>query len=392
MRRLWLPVMAALASCSLDTAGIAELDAGVDDDVAPSSARRDAGRDTGTGTARDDEDDEDGLPARPPPASGEVDASLGEGEPPPSASDERDAATRPSDPPAMPPGAAGMTPKSVCPPGDYAVRMELDVAWRGTSMGAVQVIAAGAGTLTVQALARVGEGGAGRARIAPCGIDLPELTQGVNPFVGERYKLYVPEAAWDAPSMPRPTVDWQLGCAEPGCSFGTSLLEGVMGARGKEPFSWPAPSSRSQLTPFDDDGDGKPALSVYSRAAPEVNPRGIPYARVPVLIVGAPTLRISRVMLALGLRAQLAGKVESCDVLSGTTNPGELYGRAYGCIGSYDEGKGPEVACGAEQADTVDQHVPAWTTRSGRFRAVRIAAPTCAAVRAALPVVERPAM
>src|SRR5262249_45609577 len=98
--------------------------------------------------------------------------------------------------------------------------------------------------------------------------------------------------------------------------------------------------------------------------------------------------RARQVMLALGLRAQLEGKLETCDLITGSLTPNGVHSRALGCTGRYDDDT--PFTCDADHVAFLDQNMPKWITHGARFRAQRIADTSCKAVRAALAHAKTP--
>ena len=190
----------------------------------------------------------------------------------------------------------------------------------------------------------------------------------------------VPPEAWESAAMPRWQTPWGLSCNSPGCTIFSGMLDSVVGARvTSTPFTWPeANGPREGFMVSDDDGDGLPGLTYVPRGPdfPAMSER--PYAYPP--LVTSLLYRARSVQLATGMRAQMQGTLQSCDHYSGTLSFGGVYARTLGCMKQY--GTQAQEPCDQQDRQFLDQHLPVWRVLSGRFRATRIATPTCAAVRA----------
>jgi hypothetical protein len=265
--------------------------------------------------------------------------------------------------------------------GTYAVRLDFDVSWEGTTWsGVIPVIAPGSGTLSMWSslVVRAEQKKKGKVEVRACGSRIPDFEAGQNPYQGETYGVYVPESSWEAPDMPTWTVNWQSTCKGASCSFSADPLLAVLGARSTPPV---APSTEPGLELIDHDGDGKLALTTIARGPSERTASGKPYAYPPIL---APWQRARQIMLAIGVSAQLEGAITSCDKFEGSVLAPAVEQGAVGCRG-FVQGVAEEQECLPEFVAFIDENLPLWTVTAARFSMQRVSSVACSDVRAALP-------
>lgn len=265
--------------------------------------------------------------------------------------------------------------------GTFAVQLEYDVDWRGTTLaGIIPLLSPGRGKVRVWSLIELRSGGT-RARVRGCGATLPDFSAG-NPRVGnELYSAYIPASTWDQPNMPRWDLALQPTCLEPGCKLTSSPLATTVGARVSGNSPWPGPNgSLSGLMLVDHDGDEAPGVTLFTRPSIERSPAGTPYIEPP--LTWTLTSRATQLYMAFQIAFQLDGALESCDAWSGALNQGRVENRVASC---YARSSGGEGVCSPEQARFADQNLPEWSVTAGRFRAKRVATgASCADTRAAL--------
>ena len=226
-------------------------------------------------------------------------------------------------------------------------------------------------------------GGANRTRslVTTCGAVLPDFAAD-NPLVGsEQYSAYIPDAAWDQPTMPRWDLGWELTCRDPGCTLMSETIVATLGARSSAQDVWPGRSGPlDQLVIVDHDDDGLPAITFMSRGPDYDNASGLAYTQVPVSWTLA--ARATKLLIAFQLAAQFQGQMDDCDTLSGSVLSGRVEGRAVGCF-AHGFPNAAEVPCTAAEIRFTDENLPAWMVMGGRFRARRIPPDSeCDAVRA----------
>lgn len=266
--------------------------------------------------------------------------------------------------------------------GAFGLHAELDVTWTGSG-GSTQAIGPGSGTIRLAlALQLSGDPSHPSAVIMPCGLTLPDLSAGRTLFSGELYGSTIPETAWESPSMPRWTLGLRETCAAPGCWLGFDMLDAMLGGRPKAPdLAWPEPGDApSVLLATDDDADGLPGLTALSRGYPEVSASGTGYSYPPLL---PPLVRARKLMFAIALRGRLEGKVLSCDSFTGSLSAAEVHTSIVGCRYQSNLTQS-ELSCDREYVGLLDGSMPLYAVRDARFTAVRMAQPTCAALRASL--------
>lgn len=266
-------------------------------------------------------------------------------------------------------------------PGVFGVRVDFDVTWQGTSfVGIVPVIAPGAGQLRVYAAASFAKSGFKQATIKACGAEIPAFEAGQNVFAGELYGVHIPEPSWDRPSMPTWSLDMRPTCTQPGCAFDTGLLEVLLGTRQRD-IGGRGPRRRPvgpRIESVDDDGDGQLGMTLLTLGPNERHESGRAYVQPPL---GNWFSRAQRLMLAIAVNAQLRGKFDHCDALSGSVQSGAVLTSALGCTSTSN---GVEVACDSGAVQFLDENLPAWTVSSASFKGVRVSADDCTAIRAAL--------
>jgi hypothetical protein len=269
--------------------------------------------------------------------------------------------------------------------GSFAVEVLFDVSWNGTTLaGIVPLLKPGTGK--IQMIARIDlRGGAlrSRASVTSCGARMPDFTAG-NWLVGnENYAGYIPDEAWDSPSMPRWELAWDVGCDRPGCSIETDLLDAIIGARSAPGDVWPGRNGPlSAVLPLDHDEDGDPAITLGSRDSNERNPDGVPYRLIPVtwtLLTRSP-----RAFIPFRVTGEFHGKLDTCDTFSGVVSEGSVEARCVGCM-ARNEGQSRERECEPQEVLFLDQNLPDWAVSGGTWRARRVADDAnCSAVRAAM--------
>jgi hypothetical protein len=262
----------------------------------------------------------------------------------------------------------------------FALRIDLQVKWAGTALeGIIPVLAPGTGVLSLFASLDLRDRGLNHeAVLAPCGTTIPDFAAGNNMYKGELYSVYVPDAAWESSQMPRWRVGFTSACDQPGCAFRTQPLLALLGARAVPPME---PGGASSIELADHDGDGQPSLTLLARGPTSVNPAGKPYAYPPLF---APWIRARKMMLAIGINAQLEGNVSGCGKIQGVVNQPVFEQGAVACSGVV-EGNPNEQNCSSEFVNFLDDNMPQWTVTSASFKAQRTGTASCSAVRAALP-------
>lgn len=278
-------------------------------------------------------------------------------------------------------GASVQNPPGTCTiDGSYALETEIDVEWSGSSVGNIALIAGGKGQVVMRSLTQL-DSVSRQASLSPCQLWMPDFETAPNSVIGkEVYGMDIPVDSWESPSMPHWQTPWGLSCNSPGCTIFSGMLESVVGARVTSmPFTWPtANGPREGFMVTDDDNDGLPGVTFVTRGPDFPSKREQAYAYPP--LVTSLLYRARSVAVAIGLRTQMQGTLESCDHYTGTLSFGGMYARTLGCTKQYSARR--EEPCAQDDLQFLDDHLPVWRVLGGRFRATRIATPTCAAVRA----------
>jgi hypothetical protein len=391
-RWLWVPLLCA-SGCTLDMQGVATMqESTVDPSLAVDGGASDEPEDdvqdaasselTDATRMRPDAKVAPGAPvdagATADSGAAPVDAAVGV--PPSSARDAAPAQDAKAD--AQSDAARADASEPGCKlEGTFALRTEVAIAWPGWAIVGIPILSAGEGTFTMDAISVVREADK-QVEVRPCAVSIPDFETERNSNIAELYGAYVPDEIWERPSIPRWRASWGASCNQPGCTMFTGVLSAVIGANVDDTFNWPAPGgSLEGFKVADHDGDGKPGLSFVARGPMEMNAEGRAYAYPPL----APSLfaRARFIQMAVGMRTQIEGKLETCDKTSGALSLMALRSRALGCSGKRGD---EDVVCSPEQVRFLDQNMPAWTVRSAKYQSIRISEQAnCTEARAALP-------
>jgi len=312
------------------------LDDGADADAAPSSAQRDgAGRDA---------DAQDAESSAPPFRDADVDPVTSNG------------------------GSDRCRFE-----GTFALRIDADVQWAGTSLlDVVPIILPGEGRVSVTVLVTLQDDqGQRRAKIRACGAAVPDFSASV----GERYGVEFPETVWDQVPT-RWSVRARRECDTPGCTFATERVTAQLGLELGNGAAWP--TSRDRLPSSivrDDDRDGAPGIALRTRGPKDVG--GPSYTHPPTSYLL--TQRVREISLAVRVATDLAGSLESCDAYAGRAPAMTIDTRALGC--RLDMGG----SCNSEQLGFIDDNLPVWKVERASWKAVRVLEhASCAVVRDAV--------
>ncbi|HEX6241683.1 MAG TPA: hypothetical protein VFZ61_12335, partial [Polyangiales bacterium] len=241
--------------------------------------------------------------------------------------------------------------------GRFALKVMLDVTWVGTEfLNVIPVINEGQGELSFVVLVEMHETPAGvDSHFRACSVSVPEFTSSL----GERYQARFKDSIWDSPFMPVFSGVMQLSCHDPGCRIGGDPLVALIGAALPSPnTAWP--SNPAGGTWPDHDGDGEPGIAGYMLGPEDGN-----YAYPPVdLIFGR---RVRDLMLGLRAVVGVQGSLDSCNELHGETPGSTIQTRAMGCLTATRPPR-----CSASELTFLNDNLPVWTVRQGRFQAVRL--------------------
>jgi hypothetical protein len=247
----------------------------------------------------------------------------------------------------------------------------LDVEWPATT-------AAADGTGKVHLWVRVQFDASGNdltGELYPCGLVLPEANltiAGQLATGGDKLLIEVPDAVWDAPSVPVMPVTGKQSAFGVGSTVEHSsvALQGVMLA--DPSAAWPASGASVETVDFD--GDGFPGYTSVAR-------EGGGYVLPPTEIgLGGSAPAADRIYLVSRVGMVTHGTRTACDAHSGIP---DVTAFDYHVVGCHVSG-GQE--CDADQADFIDQNRMVYVTSSATYQAKVVPdTASCADVRAAFP-------
>lgn len=252
-----------------------------------------------------------------------------------------------------------------------ALHYTLQVTWPSTTAGA-----AGEGKIDIWSRVKfTADGTALEVGLHACGSVLPEtnLTAlGQIATGGEKVLIEVPEAVWDAPSIPTTMATGTHSGFDAGSDFEFSYVS-LLGVTMSDPMGeWP--ESGADLETFDLEEDGPAGYTAKPRA-------GGGYVLPPTAVgLGGSADSADQVYLVSRQAMTLTGTRSSCDEHSGTAMVTAFDNHVVGChIEGGDE-------CSADQADFVDQNRMRYMVTSGTYEAKVVPDDaSCGDVRAALP-------
>jgi hypothetical protein len=268
-------------------------------------------------------------------------------------------------------------PAGVCPVQTtltLAVHIIMDATWPAST-----ATNSGAGKIHLWNLAKLSASGGllSGDETRSCGTNLPDFSLNAAGAIvtgGSKVLVEIPNAVWDAPSIPRLQSRGKIAGWDPGSQFnidGTIALIGFSGGDASAPW----PDSYTKLTPVDADGDGKPGFTAVPRA-------GGGYVQPPTglgFLGSAPSA--DKLYLASRTVLSLDGKLSTCTDVAGTATISFFDSHVVGC---HVKNGGD---CTASQIDFVDQSRTLYKITSATFTAKKIADDaTCADARAALPM------
>ncbi len=212
---------------------------------------------------------------------------------------------------------------------------------------------------------------------AACGSVLPEFelcTIGGVVVGGTKVQVLIPDAIWDAPTMPKFHSQGTLSSWAVGGEANLDPTVALVGVKMANPMGpWPtAAAINMNMDAVDADGDMKPGFTATSR-------NDSPYTNPPTATLGG--AKADKLYLATRTVIALKGKLTSCEDISGTATVSNFDNHVVGChvLNGAD--------CNASQADFVDSSRTIYSPTGATFTAKKLAdGATCAAVRAALPM------
>jgi hypothetical protein len=252
-----------------------------------------------------------------------------------------------------------------------ALHYTLEVTWPATTAGE-----SGTGTINIWSrLSLTADGNALELGLHACGSVLPETNLTIAGRLatgGEKVLIEVPEAVWDAPSIPITMASGEHAGFEVGSSFEFSYVS-LLGVTMADPMgAWPA--SGAGMDVFDLEEDGADGYTAVPRS-------GGGYVLPPTAVgLGGSAPSADQVHLISRQAMTLTGTRTSCDEHSGTAEVSAFDNHVVGC---HIEGGS---ACNADQTSFVDENRMRYMVTSATYEAKAIADDaSCADVRAALP-------
>ncbi len=293
--------------------------------------------------------------------------------------------------------AAGETPKpcgmmdvekdKTCEPlGIFGIRSLVDVSWGGRSGGLVGLTDDGRAMMTFHLKVTVSSIDPNtnevHGEVQPCNVVLPPF---YSTTLCESYFPEFPVSIWESPKLPKIELSGRYQCLNPGCIMTIDAKTALLGIDLTNPEApWPSPTdtpslscpagSGAQCFP-DQDNDKLPGMTVKLRTMGMAPPgvgcantgyafQGAPLSSSPAAIFGG-VRRADRVLLGTRTKLGGSGKIsDDCNSGSGTGIAEFVQSRAWGCLvqpGTADfpgPAAGPNEACGAAQAQFLDENMP----------------------------------
>jgi hypothetical protein len=210
-----------------------------------------------------------------------------------------------------------------------------------------------------------------------CGTALPAFAlNAIGSAVagGSQVQVQIPDAVWDAPSIPKFHSHGMVSGFAAGSTINIDPTVALVGLTLADPMAaWPM--SYTGITTADSDGDGKPGITAMPRS-------GNGFVLPPTSLgLGGSAPAADMIDLASRTIVSLSGSISSCSDFGGSASVTAFDSHVVGCHvrGGTD--------CTASQTDFVDQSRTSYMITSATFTAKRLAdGATCADARAALPM------
>jgi hypothetical protein len=284
----------------------------------------------------------------------------------------------------------GVDPASDAPAGTcnyggvWASKLTIDVSWMPQGLTSI-ILATGSGQIQqwIRGV-RVQSGMTLTDATVVCGIDLPDF-QSTALAASETYGVVFPPSLFDSNYLPTFTVSGTVSGSTAGSTYSTTPAAALLGIALSDPTTDPWPSTVT--TEVDMDKDGEPGVTID--VAMGATAAGGEYSGVPVGIpgLGQPTVRASKLYVAIRQVTAVSATVMDCDHITGTVSIPTIAGKA----GIDSHVLGCALAAGGDctstQASFVDNTQPVFTpTGTATLTSVRVPSGTsCAAVRQMLP-------
>lgn len=252
-----------------------------------------------------------------------------------------------------------------------AMHYTLDVTWPGTTAGE-----AGSGKIEIWSRGKfTATGDTLEIGLHACGSVLPETKlsiAGQAAAGGEKVLIQVPDAMWDAPSVPITMGTGKQSGFGVGSDVEFSYLS-LLGVNLADPMAaWP--EFGADIEAVDVEGDGS---NGYTATPKEGGGFVLPPTAIGILGTGP---KADKVYLVSRQGMALKGKRTACDVHSGTAEVSAFDNHVVGCHVK------DEAECTADQSDFVDRNRMRYMVTSATYQAKVVDDDaSCADVRAALP-------
>lgn len=256
--------------------------------------------------------------------------------------------------------------------GVFAIKVVADVWWQDDQMPAI--VDAGRAPLTVYLKGELKDvcpdGSNGMGVIKGCGTELPAFRSDAN---CEAFQIELPNELWDKPTMPTFTTTGSTTGFNPDDVLTLATATGLVGIDlMNENGTWPTPdqtgtfpcAAGTGMACFpDDDGDGKPGITIRMGKIGERFGTDMCGAGTQFTFRGAPLDLLSALdpnsvrgnILQIGLRTRLGGSgkiAADCKSGVGDSVAENLDSRVFDCQRTDD------MPCDAAQAEFVDNQAP----------------------------------
>lgn len=262
-------------------------------------------------------------------------------------------------------------------PGVYALKTEVDVWWRDEN-NSPTLYDPGRGKITVYFLGELSDicedGSGGKALMKSCGTRLPPLYAEANCGI---IQIVFPDALWDAPTMPKFMTTGSTSGFNPGDILTVDPTAGLVGIElpsidaafptYTETTTFTCPSGTAEKCFPDQDGDGKPGITVEIQQSG--TPPAAPYPCAGEAILGpwkyiAAPFSVEAGLTGdgaknvfIGLRTRLGGSGAigpDCMSGAGAASAMGFESRTFDCVTKTD------AACTPAQSEFVDKNNPSY--------------------------------
>lgn len=268
--------------------------------------------------------------------------------------------------------------------GTWGSKLTLEVNWMPQGLTSI-ILASGTGHIEewIKGV-RVQQGNRVTDTTVVCGIQLPDF-QSTSLATSETYGVVFPPTLFDGNYLPPFTVSGTISGQMPGATYAATASAALLGISLTNPTTdaWPS----TVTTAVDTDQDGKPGIT--ANVATGISPTGPMYSGVPVGIPAPfqPTVRASRLYLAIRQVTVASGTAQDCAHINGTVTIPTISGKPG--IDSHVIGCALAAGgdCSSSQANFVDNTQSVFTpTGTSSFQSIRLpTGSTCAALRQMLP-------